>query len=276
MTTPDVPHRFELTLEVPGTEAQVWAAIASAEGISAWMMPTELDAREGGDLVFHMGPDAESRGRVTAFEPSRRVEYEEHWDELVGRPGADVTPLVTEFVVEARSGGTCVVRVVTSAFGTGADWEHEFFEEMSRGWAPMLDNLRLYLTHFPGQHVTTMWATAATAASPEAVIAAARAALGADAVGAAVTRRGISGRVERAVDRHFLVHVDEPVSGFLAFYAFGDDDGGGVHLQGYLFSDAAPSYVADEQAAWQAWLDGVAADAAAGAPAGSATTEARA
>jgi len=39
--------------------------------------------------------------------------------------------------------------VVTSAFGTGADWENEFWEEMANGWAPVLDNLRLYLTHFP-------------------------------------------------------------------------------------------------------------------------------
>ena len=26
-------------------------------------------------------------------------------------------------LVEAKSGGTCVVRVTTSGFGTGADWE---------------------------------------------------------------------------------------------------------------------------------------------------------
>src|SRR3712207_1069198 len=106
MTTPNVPHRFELELEVPGTPDQVWRAIATAEGISSWMMPTELDARPGGALTFHMGPDVDSHGRVTAFEPARRLTYEEDWATLVGQAGADVTPLVTEFVVEARSGGT--------------------------------------------------------------------------------------------------------------------------------------------------------------------------
>ena len=45
MTTPDTPYRFELELTVPATPEQVWDAIASAEGISAWMLPTELDPR---------------------------------------------------------------------------------------------------------------------------------------------------------------------------------------------------------------------------------------
>src|SRR5687768_3767018 len=133
MTTPDVPHRFEAEFEVPGTPEQVWRAIATPEGISSWMMPVDLDARLGGALTFHMGPEADSHGRVTGFEPERRFAYEEDWAALVGRPDADVTPLVTEFLVEARSGGTCVVRVVTSAFGTGADWENEFWDEMNTG-----------------------------------------------------------------------------------------------------------------------------------------------
>lgn len=263
MTTPDVPYRFELTLEVPGRPEQVWRAIASEEGISAWMMPTELEPHEGGSVTFAMGPGESSRGRVTAFEPGRRFAYEEDWAALVGRAGADVTPLATEFLVEARAGGTCVVHVVTSAFGTGADWENEFWEEMSSGWAPMLDNLRLYLARFPGQRVTPMWAGSTFAAPAEAAVAAVRAAAGGNAVGDPVEVLGISGRLERSVERHFLVTVDRPVAGFLSFYSFGTEGGSAVHLQGYLFSDAAPAWVEREAPAWQSWLDGVAAGTAA-------------
>jgi uncharacterized protein YndB with AHSA1/START domain len=263
MTTPDVPHRFDLTLEVPGTAEQVWHAIASPDGISAWMMPTELEAREGGELAFHMGPEETSRGRVTAFEPLRRFAYEEDWAALVGHAGADVTPLVTEFLVEARSGGTCVVRVVTSAFGTGADWENEFWDDMNAGWAPMLDNLRLYLTEFPGQRATSLWAGTTFTAPPEAAVAAVREALGVDAVGDAVDARGIAGRLERSVARHFLLRLEQPVPGFLSFYSFATDEGSGVHLQGYLFSDGAPAYAEREQAAWQTWFEGVSTAAAA-------------
>jgi uncharacterized protein YndB with AHSA1/START domain len=267
MTTPDVPHRFEYELEVPGTPEQVWHAIATAEGLTSWMAPTEIDVRPGGALTFHMGPGSASHGQVTAVEPSRRIVYEEDWATLVGEAGAPVTPLVTEFVVEARAGGTCVVRVVTSAFGIGADWEHEFFDEMETGWVPMLDNLRLYLTHFPGQHATALFAGATfPGTTPEAAMAAVRRSIGADAVGDPVTVRDLHGRLERSIDRHCVVRVDEPLPAFLSFRSHGADDSV-VHLQGYLFSEAAPGYVAREEPGWQAWLDGVATDVAPANPA---------
>jgi uncharacterized protein YndB with AHSA1/START domain len=263
MTTPDVPLRFELELTVPGPAEQVWQAIATAEGISAWMMPAEFEPRVGGSVAFHMGPDATSHGRVTVFEPDRRLVYEEDWATLIGRPGADVTPLVTEFLVDARSGGSCVVRVVTSAFGTGADWENEFFEEMSLGWAPILDNLRLYLTHFPGQRAASLWAQAAYPGPAEDAIAAVRQELDAAVVGDEVSRRGIRGRVERSSERQLLVRLAEPVPGFLSFFSFAEEDHGGLLVQGYLFSADAGAYVDREQAEWQAWLETIAADAAA-------------
>ena len=263
MTTPDFPHRFELELVVPGPLEQVWQAIASGEGISAWMMPADVEPRTGGAVAFHMGPDATSHGRVTAFEPPRRVVYEEDWAALVGLEGADVTPLVTEFLVEARSGGTCVVRVVTSAFGTGADWENELWEEMNTGWAVLLDKLRLYLTNFPGQQATPLWAGATFTGTPEASIAAVRDALCVEAIGDAVVTQGIRGHLERSIARHFLVRVDEPVPGFVSFFSFGAEGGSEVHLQGHLFSDRAAEYVARESPRWQTWIESVAADLAA-------------
>jgi uncharacterized protein YndB with AHSA1/START domain len=259
MTTPHVPHRVELELQVPGTPEQVWRAIATAEGISSWMMPTDLDAREGGALTFHMGPDGESRGRVTAFEPTRRIAFEEDWATLSGHPDAAVTPLVTEFLVEARSGGTCVVRVVSSAFGTGADWENEFWEEMNTGWAPMLDNLRLYLTHFPEQHARTLWADASFSASPEIAIESLRRALGLESVGDEATALGLNGRLERSIDGHFLLRLGPPVEGFVSFYAFATDAGSGAHMLGYLFAEPARGDVEREQASWQRWMKDVAA-----------------
>jgi hypothetical protein len=38
-----------------------------------------------------------------------------------------------------------VIRVVTSAYGNGAEWENEFFAEMVSGWADFLDNLSGHL-----------------------------------------------------------------------------------------------------------------------------------
>ena len=49
---------------------------------------------------------------------------------------SSVTPIATEFLIESASGGSCVIRVVTSAYGSGADWENEFFAEMVAGVIP--------------------------------------------------------------------------------------------------------------------------------------------
>ena len=170
MTTTDqsdqpdrVEHRMERTYEVAATPEQVWDAIATADGISAWMVPTRLDPQVGGEVSFDLGGFWLS-GVVTDYTPNRRFAYEEPWpiadrDEdipaemvewfkamgvplwEVYRDLSSATPIATEFLVESASGGSCVIRVVTSAYGSGADWENEFFAQMIADVIPIFDNL---------------------------------------------------------------------------------------------------------------------------------------
>jgi uncharacterized protein YndB with AHSA1/START domain len=250
MTTPDVPLRFEFTIEVPGPPEQVWDALATAKGISSWMMPTDGTEGLGGTLVFHMGEGEgmSSPAEITAWERPTRVAYiEPEWATLMGQDkDAAVTPLASEFLVEATSGGTCIVRVVTSAFGTGADWEQEFFDEMGKGWTPFFQHLRLYLTHFPGQTATPFSVVAEKKASAEAVFSAMRDALD-----------DVEGEVDQLSDDHrILLRLGGPVPGYLAFYAYDPGEGAtGANVSGYLFSEGAPAYVDQVRAQWQAWLD---------------------
>ena len=55
MNNPDQPdrveHRMERTYEVTATPEQVWDAIATADGISAWMVPTRLEPVQRYDFV---------------------------------------------------------------------------------------------------------------------------------------------------------------------------------------------------------------------------------
>jgi uncharacterized protein YndB with AHSA1/START domain len=259
VTEPNIPHRIEVELEIRGAVDDVWHAIATASGISSWMMPTELDDPTGGRIVFHMGPEHESRGAVTAYERHRRFAYEEDWAALAGHGDAPVTPLVTEFLVEAQSGGTCSVRVVSSAFGTGADWEDEFFAEMSEGWIPMLDNLRLYVETFPGQTASTVWLEATSTLPPTRLIDAVKARLGVTDVGDTTSELGMQGRVERAIPRHVLLTLSAPVAGFVSFMAMGGDEGSGMVLLGYLFGERAGDHIAASRDAWKEWMDDVAA-----------------
>jgi uncharacterized protein YndB with AHSA1/START domain len=148
MTTPDQPdrfqHRVERTYEVDATPEQVWDAIATAEGISAWMAPTRLDPEIGGEVSFDLG-SFRSIGVVTGYTPNERFAYEEPWPPIGDHDWSEVSPIATEFLVESASGGSCVIRVVSSAYGTGADWEREYFDEMVEGWVEMLDNLAGHL-----------------------------------------------------------------------------------------------------------------------------------
>ena len=96
--------------EMPGTPEQVWEAIATGPGISAWFVPTEIRTRDDGvkEIVKSFGPGMESVATATAWEPP-------HHYAAVGSgmsPGAP--PLASEWFVEALAGGTCKVRVVNS------------------------------------------------------------------------------------------------------------------------------------------------------------------
>jgi uncharacterized protein YndB with AHSA1/START domain len=142
---------MERSYEVAATPEQVWDAIATADGISAWMVPTRLDPQIGGEVSFDLG-ELTSTGVVTDYTPNHRFAYEEPWPidefrEYIDQvnPADDdlssVSPIATEFLIESVSGGSCVIRVVSSAYGSGADWENEFFAEMVAGWGALLDNL---------------------------------------------------------------------------------------------------------------------------------------
>lgn len=163
-----VEHRAERSYEVAATPEQVWAAIATAEGISSWMVPTELDPRVGGQVSFDLG-EFTSTGVVTDYTPNVRFAYEEPWPipdrpedvplgmvEWLARIGVPLSVaqedlrlaslVATEFLIEAASGGTCVIRIVTSAYGSGADWENEFFAEMAASTVPIWDGLAAHFS----------------------------------------------------------------------------------------------------------------------------------
>ncbi|MRJ76607.1 SRPBCC domain-containing protein [Aeromicrobium sp. SMF47] len=257
-TTPNVPYRLEFSVEVPGTPEQVWQAIATAKGMSAWFLPTRMEEREGGSLHFSMGPEMGSDGRVTGWDPPHRLAYEEDWAALMGTDPDALSALTSEFLVEAQSGGSCVVRVTSSGFGTGAEWEPEFWEEMGTNWKPFFDNLRIYLSHFPGQEASQLEATASLPGEAEALWSTMHETLGLGGEGAAVDVRGATGTVERVGERQTLVRLTEPVPGMLSVFAYPEGDGkAAAGVRAYLFSPAAADYVRREEPAWQSWLQGL-------------------
>jgi uncharacterized protein YndB with AHSA1/START domain len=141
----------QVEVEVPGTPEEVWQAIATGPGISSWFVPTEFEERDGKPAVvkLNFGPGMESRSVVTAWDPPRMFAKEaDGW--VPGSP-----PIATEWSVEARRGGICVVRVVHSLFASTDDWDNQL-DGLEQGWPTYFRILRMYLERFKGMPCSAM------------------------------------------------------------------------------------------------------------------------
>lgn len=242
-------------VEVPGTPEEVWQAIATGPGITAWFVPTEVEEREGGETVSHFGegPEMDSKGTVTVWDPPRRVVFEAgNW-----MPGAP--PLATEHLVEARGGGVCVVRLVTSLFTDRADWDDQL-DSMKTGWASYLQVLKLYLTHFPGQRCTPISVAGGSSLPLDEAWAALRGALGlADAAegervaATAEDAPALAGVVEEVGEHKLVLRTDTPAPSVALVSVFACP-GVMTYFHAYLYGEGAQEVAAREQPRWRDWM----------------------
>ena len=147
----------QVEVEVPGTPEQVWQAIATGPGVGAWFVPTESDGRIGGTVTNHFGGGIDSESTITEWDAPRRFTKEGDW-------GPNSPTVATEWTVEARGGGMCMVRVVHSLFSETDDWDNQL-TGVESGWPSFFRILRLYLEHFPGQPSSQIQLLAMPAAS---------------------------------------------------------------------------------------------------------------
>lgn len=256
MTADDNPDArvVRVEIEVPATPEQVWAAIATGPGIACWFVPAEVDGREGGAITTHHGPYGDSSGVVTAWQPPHRFAYEERpWEE----PGAP--PWATEILVEARAGGTCIVRLASGVFSGGQDWGDEI-AGTEAGWTQGLENLRVYLTHFAGLRCTPLLVVGTTDPPQDRAwttlltdLGLAQAAVGqraSTASGAPPTAGIVEGRLEDAI----MLRIDAPAPGIVEAHANTWGDRVHLSLRAYLYGDAAPAAAARAESAWREWM----------------------
>jgi uncharacterized protein YndB with AHSA1/START domain len=139
---PSGRRSVQVEVEVQGTPEEVWRAISTGEGISSWFVPTKVEEKVGGKISFNFGPGMESTATITSWEPPVRFAAEDQW-------GEKGPVIATEWFVEARSGGVCVVRVVHSLFSETDDWDNQL-EGTEGGWPLFFRVLRLYMNQFRG------------------------------------------------------------------------------------------------------------------------------
>ena len=252
----DERRSIELEIEVPGTPEGVWQAIATGPGISSWYVPHQVEERKGGAATasFGPGPEMQIAGRVAVWEPPHRVVFD---------GGEGVGGLAFEWLVEGRDGGTCVVRLVNSGFGSGEPWDTQS-DGMVEGWLLFLLNLRLHLQHFAGEQATTMLPMALWAGPPATTWATLTDALGipsAPDVGERITIKApvgssgtVTGTVADAAPRRIALLLDRPVRGTAFVAVEGSGDQAGVSIWSYLYGAAGTAAAERDAPLWQQWL----------------------
>ncbi|MET7465565.1 SRPBCC domain-containing protein [Nonomuraea sp. NPDC005501] len=237
-------HRFELPQEatVGVTPEEVWDAIATGPGIDSWYMG-RTEVTEGAVRTDFGGflPDS----AVTVSDPPHRFAHASATED-------DGRFVAYEFLIEGRERGSTVVRMVTSGFLPGDDWESEY-EAMRSGLTMFFATLVEYLGHFHGRTATPVsafgppvrdWPDAWSALYTELGLRP-----GGDVVGERVTFTpdGLP-PVEGVV--YFANAQTLGVRAPGALYRFIQGMPGFMIASHHLFTDVAP-----QGPAWQAWLD---------------------
>ncbi|OLR91275.1 SRPBCC family protein [Actinokineospora bangkokensis] len=231
--------RIEREIVVDATPEDVFAAVT--DGLAGWLFPVTVPPADG-------TPD-ESGARAVAWEPGK------HLHTVVGDPEEGWFNSL-EHIIEARDGGTTVVRYVHSGVFTD-DWDSQF-DGASKHTDFYLHSLGQYLQHFAGRPVTYVDAPGTEASQHPGGVDELRAALGLTADTAVGDRveldipglPTITGEVDYLHGQFTGIRTADSL---LRFYGR-EPWGMPVAAAHHVFAEVDGEAVAK---AWNAWLDGI-------------------
>lgn len=230
----------EVEVDVPGTPEQVWAAIATGPGMSAWFVPSTSEERVGGKAINNFGPGMESVAVIREWNPPHK---------LIADTEEGPGTVATEWTVEARDGSTCIVRVVHRWFAQTDDWDNEF-EGHTHGWLSFFRILRLYMTHFCGQANASFQLSAMCDLTPDQARQKITDSLGeTPPASASIEHRGQGQHAELVLRLHAapqgLVHIFAMPMGGQTM----------ISVRCYLYGDQAAGDAGRTSEQWNSWLE---------------------
>ena len=226
--------QFEIRREVelPATPDEVWEAVATGPGTASWLFPEEPGPN---DLV----------------ESDRPHRY------AVRTEGEGGFFNALEFVIEAREGGTAVLRYVHSGVFDDEGWENQY-DAVESHTDFYLHTLGQYLEHFSPKTATYVGGGPGGIDGPEASMTPdafekLKRELGASSEGDGVSlpNGGGDGVVDYASDKFLGVRTGDALYRFFGRNAFGGPVGMSIHH----FGDDVDVDAATR--AWSDWLQGV-------------------
>ena len=137
------PDRIERTIEIAHPPARVWAALTTAEGLSAWFgQEATIDLRQGGSASMKFGSGHVADMRVERVEEPTVFGFTWH---IFGLPEDDPRRTYVEFTLEPAGTGTRLT-VVESGFAPLPDGAYRTaYDGNTQGWASELGELVDYL-----------------------------------------------------------------------------------------------------------------------------------
>jgi uncharacterized protein YndB with AHSA1/START domain len=248
----------QVEVEVPGTPEEVWQAIATGPGISSWFVPTRSEERQGGQQVCTFGPGMDSPSTITLWKPLERFIAEGD----MGSPGSP--KVATEWSVEARAGGTCLVRVVHSLFADTDDWDNQL-DGLEQGWPTYFRILRMYLASFKGMPCSAMHFVSFSSEPESNAWEKAGGALGLlkvtegqqwTATDGLPRMAGVVDSVGRGMHPNtVLLRLETPTPGAAYVGAFACGGMVMVCMSVYLYGAKAKPAIDRDEPTWQKWMD---------------------
>jgi len=137
------PDRIERTVEIAHPPAKVWAALTTAEGLSAWFgQDAKIDLRPGGSASMRWDSGHTAEMRVERVEEGTVFAFTWH---IYGLPEDDPRRTYVEFTLEPADAGTRLT-VVESGFAQLPEDAHDTaYGGNTEGWASELGELVDYL-----------------------------------------------------------------------------------------------------------------------------------
>ena len=137
------PDRVERTVEIGHPPGKVWAALTTAEGLSAWFgNRAAIDLRPGGSARMTWTGGETADMRVERVEEPTVFGFTWH---IYGLPEGDPRRTYVEFTLEPVASGTRLTVIETGFAQLPEDVYHKAYDGNTQGWASELGELVDYL-----------------------------------------------------------------------------------------------------------------------------------
>src|SRR6202050_2575455 len=142
--TPEKALIIEIT--IPATQAAVWRAFSTSEGLSTWLTPhAVVDLRKGGEWTAHYPGGKTGGGTIIDFTPEKGMILSAMAPERFTTVRKERTLARFEFIAMRDS---TLVRLVQAEWKRGEEWD-QAYDYLATGNAELLETLRRRFVNGP-------------------------------------------------------------------------------------------------------------------------------